>query len=49
MSYQGPDIYTLDNQVLTNINEYFEELGINNQLVAFIQEYSKNSEHPFYV
>ena len=45
-SYQGPDVYTLDGQLLNSLNSYFEELGISNELVSFVQEFSTNSEHP---
>lgn len=48
-TYQGPDVYTLETQFRNNLGDYFLELGVNPELVSFIQEFSINSEHPFYV
>lgn len=49
IEYQGPDVYTLESELRNNLGNYFLELGVNSELVAFVEEYAGNSEHPYYV
>lgn len=48
-TYQGPDLETLDEALLESLTNYFEGLGINEDVINFIEQYSLNTEHAFYV
>lgn len=47
--YQGPELETIDEVLLQNLQEYIESLGIDDDLVSFVSEYSVHAEHPHYV
>lgn len=47
--YQGPDLETLDEGLVNSLTNYFEGLGINEDVINFIEQYSLNSEHPYYL
>lgn len=48
-TYQGPDLETLDEALVDSLSNYFEGLGINEDIINFVEQYSLNSEHGFYV
>ena len=47
--YQGPDLDSMDETLLENLEQYFESLGINEETIAAIEDFSIDSEHPHYV
>jgi hypothetical protein len=47
--YQGPELDSLDETLVERLHEYFESLGIDEELVSFVSDYSVHAEHPHYV
>lgn len=47
--YQGPDLETLDETLVESLTNYFEGLGLNENVINFVEQYSLNTEHTFYV
>ena len=48
-SYEGPELESIDENLSEMLEEYFESLGVNEEVIAFIEQYSVDAEHPFYV
>lgn len=47
--YQGPELETLDEALIRDLESYLESLGVDQDLVAFVSEFSLSAEHPHYV
>lgn len=48
-AYQGPELDSLDEALVEKLHEYFEGLGIDEEVVSFVADYSIHAEHPHYV
>jgi len=45
-TYQGPELDSLDETMVERLHEYFESLGIDEELVSFVSDYSVHAELP---
>ena len=46
--YLGPEFSTLDERLQSNFLEFFESLGINDELINFIQVFSYDKDQRLY-
>lgn len=48
-NYTGPDLDSMDENLIEGLERYFQSLGIDEQIIALVEDYSLDAEHPHYV